>query len=81
MSLKYSERIIQAFAEEYGIDVREVIEKGILHPTDARNWLVKALYFKMAKADPERTYIDIKYELSVVYDLSVSMIEKLIYRK
>jgi len=79
--LRFSELIIRDFNREFGIDVSEVIRKGILHVTEARKWLVRELYYKMAKADNERTYADIKYELSDLYDISVSTIEKMIYRK
>jgi hypothetical protein len=77
--LKYSERIIKDLKTEFGIDVREVVREGILHVNDARKWLVKKLYYKKAKEN--RTYADIKYELSIEYDISVSSIEKMIYRK
>jgi len=75
----YKLKIIEDFRNEFGIDVKEVIETGILHPDDARKWLVKNLYFKWAKKD--RTYADIKEELSELYGISVSSIEKMIYRK
>ncbi len=72
-------KIIEDLKSEFGIDVSDVMEKGILHPDDARKWLVKQLYFKWAKKD--RSYIDIKEELSEMYGMSISSIEKMIYRK
>ena len=79
--LRYSDMIIRDFKKEFGVDIGDVIRRGILHVTDAKKWLVKELYFKWAKADRNRTYADIKYELSIMYDISVSCIEKMIYRK
>jgi len=79
--LRYSEMIIRDFKKEFGLDIGDVIRRGILHVTDAKKWLVRELYFKWAKMDRERTYADIKYELSILYDISVSSIEKMIYRK
>lgn len=62
-----------------GIDVAALVEKGLVTSKQARKWLVKQRYYQMAKTG--RTYFDIKNELSVCYDLSVSTIEKMIYRK
>lgn len=75
----YSNGIIEDIKREFNIDVTEVIGNGILDLYDAKKWLVKQLYYKWAKED--RTYADIKYELSVKYEISVSSIEKMIYRK
>ena len=72
-------KIIEDLKKEFGIDVTDVIEMGILHPDDAKKWLVKQLYFKWAKED--RTYTEIKEELSETYGISVSSIEKMVYRK
>jgi len=78
-NLPYKMQIVEEIRNEFGIDVSEVVEKGILHPYEAKKWLVKELYFKWAKFD--RTLTDIKYELSDLYDISVSSIEKMVYRK
>jgi len=77
--LPYKLRLVEEIRNEFGVDVSEVVEKGILHPYEAKKWLVKELYFKWAKSD--RTFADIKYELSDLYDISVSSIEKMVYRK
>ncbi len=61
-----------------GIDVRNLIDVGLLHPSEAKKWLIRKRYYQMA--DGSRTYTDIKYELSLAYGMSVSSIEKLIYR-
>ena len=79
--LCYSEMIIRDFKREFGIDIGPVIRRGVLHVTEAKKWLVRELYYKWAKEDNQRTYADIKYELSILYDISVSSIEKMIYRK
>ena len=79
--LRYTEMIVLDFQKEFGINIGPVIRRGILHVSEAKKWLVRELYFKWAKADRNRTYADIKYELSILYDISVSCIEKMIYRK
>jgi phosphotransacetylase len=75
----YKRRIVEDYKKEFGIDVESMIELGILDLEDARKWLVKRLYYRMARE--ERTYTDIKNELSDRYEISVSAIEKWIYRK
>jgi hypothetical protein len=62
-----------------GLDVEEVMRIGLLHPEDAKRWLVKQKYHLMFKSG--MSYTDIKYELSDQYGISVSTIEKLVYRK
>jgi hypothetical protein len=76
-------KIVQNWAEEIaelsGVDAKKMIEIGLLHPVEARRWLVRKKYFLLA--DGSRTYTEIKLELSEQYGLSVSSIEKLIYRR
>jgi hypothetical protein len=62
-----------------GIDAERLMEIGLLHPEDAKKWLVKYFYYQMSKRGLK--YTDIKLELSDRYFLSVSTIEKLVYRK
>jgi hypothetical protein len=62
-----------------GIDTGKLFDIGLIPPNHARNWVVRNKYFELAKTG--RTYTDIKLELSVDYGVSVSMIEKLVYRK
>ncbi len=70
--------IAQEIKEISGIEAKLMLEIGLLHPGQATKWLVKQQYFAMAKTG--RTYADIKYELSEKYGISVSSIEKLVYR-
>lgn len=62
-----------------GIDVLPLMDMGILPLHEARKWVVKTKYYELAKEG--RTYSDIKYDLSELYGMSVSSIEKMIYRK
>lgn len=62
-----------------GIDPRQFIDIGIIPVDHAKKWVVKQKYFQLAKTG--RTYTDIKNELSDIYGISVSSIEKMIYRK
>ena len=62
-----------------GIDPSQLIDMGVIPEDHARRWVVKKKYFQLAKTG--RTYTDIKNELSVEYGISVSAIEKLVYRK
>jgi hypothetical protein len=74
---------VQKLADEIttisGVDAKKMIDIGLLHPIEARRWLVRKKYYQLA--DGSRTYTDIKLELSEQYGLSVSSIEKLIYRR
>ena len=62
-----------------GLEAEKLFNIGLIPANHARNWLVKEKYFQLAKTG--RTYTDIKYELSLDYGVSVSTIEKLVYRK
>jgi len=61
-----------------GIEAEKLLEIGLVKPHEAKKWLVKHYYYQWAKSG--RTYADIKYELSLRYGISVSSIEKIIYR-
>ncbi|MBE0651488.1 MAG: hypothetical protein IH595_11700 [Bacteroidales bacterium] len=78
MEKKESEiaREIKAIA---GFDTENIIKAGLITPKQAVKWIVKQKYYQMAK-ESNRTYTDIKLELSVKYDVSVSSIEKMVYR-
>lgn len=62
-----------------GLDAEKLFDIGLIPANHARNWVVEKKYFQLAKTG--RTYTDIKYELSLDYGVSVSTIEKLVYRK
>lgn len=71
--------ILSEVNELAGIDASKLFDIGLIHPNHARKWVVQKKYFEMAKTG--RTYTDIKLELSVEYGVSVSTIEKMVYRK
>ncbi len=71
--------IFREIKELAGIDASQLFDMGLLTLDQARKWLVREKYFQMKK--PGRTFTDIKYELSDNYGISVSAIEKLIYRR
>ncbi len=71
--------IIEEIEQIAGIDARQLFEKGLLTLKQARKWIVKQKYYQLARTG--RTYTDIKYELSIDYGISVSSIEKMVYRK
>jgi hypothetical protein len=73
------ELIVSKVNEIAGVDTGKLFDIGLIPANHARNWIVKQKYFEMAKTG--RTYTDIKLELSVEYGVSVSTIEKLVYRK
>ncbi len=62
-----------------GTNVRSLLDIGLISVDHARKWVVKQKYYALAKSG--RTYTDIKLELSVEFGLSVSTIEKMVYRK
>ena len=80
-----TEKVIADIREHFGIDVENLIKKGLLPMNAAKKWLVRELYFAYAREGNTiekggRTYTDIKDQLSIDYGISVSSIEKIIYR-
>ena len=73
------ETLVAEINELAGIDVATLVKKGLVNSNQARKWLVKHTYYEMAKTG--RTCADIKYELSNCYGVSISTIEKMIYRR
>jgi len=73
------ELILSEVNEIAGVDTGKLFDIGLIPTNHARKWVVRKKYFELAKTG--RTYTDIKLELSVEYGVSVSMIEKLVYRK
>ena len=73
------ESILEEIRDIAGVDAGSLMENGLITQEHARKWLVKQKYYRMAKTG--RTYTDIKNELSDCYGLSVSTIEKMVYRK
>ena len=71
--------ILGEIQELAGIDATLLLDNGLLTLDHAKRWVVKRKYFQLSKSG--RTLTDIKYELSDEYGISVSVIEKLIYRK
>ena len=71
--------ILEEIQSLAGIDASHLIDIGLIHPDHARKWVVKQKYFQLAKTG--RKYSDIKDELSDDFGVSVSMIEKLVYRQ
>ena len=76
---KEERKIVEDIRSHFGIDVEDIMGKGILPGKVAKKWLVKSRNYEMAKTG--RTYFDLKMDLSVEYDISVSAIEKMIYRR
>jgi hypothetical protein len=72
------EMIASEIQTAIGIETKQLFRIGLLKPREAKKWLVKHYYYQWAKSG--RTYADIKYELSLRYNISVSSIEKIIYR-
>jgi len=80
-----TEKVIDDIRQYFGIDVGNLIKRGLLPINAAKKWLVRELYFTYAREGNTiekggRTYTDIKYQLSIDYGISVSSIEKIIYR-
>ncbi|MCB2222136.1 MAG: hypothetical protein KQI35_17265 [Bacteroidetes bacterium] len=72
------EMLSSDFMDKYQIDIKQIIDVGLVGEKEIIKALVKKEYDEMAKQD--KKYKDIKAELSKKYGLSVSSIEKLIYR-
>jgi hypothetical protein len=73
-----SEKIKSELEACNDLKIGTLYDQGLINPASARNWLIRKKYFEMARTG--RSYTDIKIELSLEYDVSVSMIEKIIYR-
>ncbi len=58
--------------------IRSLIINEITDIDRIRKWLVKTIYWKESEKK-ERTLTEIKNELSEMYQISVSSIEKIIY--
>ena len=76
---QFVEHLAEEITQISGVDAKKMIEIGLLHPVEARRWLVRNKYYLLANGS--RTLTEIKLELSEKYGLSVSSIEKLIYRR
>lgn len=76
----FKEMLVQDIQELSGLDVRPMMEKGLIPLGEARKWVVKEKYKKMALSQKRSTLTDIKYELAEIYGMSVSGIEKMIYK-
>ena len=80
-----TEKVIRDLKNHFGIDVDELVRMGLLPVESAKKWLVRQLYFTYARQGKTidhggRTYTDIKNELSAEYGISISSIEKIVYR-
>lgn len=75
----FVDKIAEEIQELTGFDAQKLMDLELLHPLDARKWLVKKKYYAMS--DGKKTYTKIKDELSKKYGMSVSTIEKMVYRK
>ena len=71
--------IIKDVFKHIGVDISYLVAEGLLHINDARNWLVRREYFSLDEQG-EMTLTKIKQILSKKYGMSISCIEKLIYR-
>ena len=64
--------------DKYDIDVTDSVQIGLVNEKDLKRVLIKHDYEKLAKDGLK--YKDIKKQLSEQYNVSVSSIEKLVYR-
>lgn len=70
--------ILAALLQKEGIEARRHMELGLLEEKAAKRWLVKQRYWRMAREG--QSYAEIKRELSDQFGISISSIEKMIYR-
>jgi hypothetical protein len=80
-----TEKVIADLKKHYGMDVEFIVKRGLLPASIATKWLVRERYFDKAKEEIRnkkvgKSYAEIKSELSGSYGISVSAIEKLVYR-
>jgi hypothetical protein len=78
-------KVITDIIHEFGIDITYFVFIGLLHPDDARNWLIRKLYEKRRilyqRGETNENIETIKEDLSVKYGVSFSKVEKLIYNR
>jgi hypothetical protein len=79
MGIDEERKLIDEAVERTGIDIAGLMTTGLLEKKQLRRWIVREKYFSLAKTG--RTYTDIKNELSDEYNVSISMIEKMVYKK
>ena len=81
--IKTPDNIVSLLMEDVfnkmGVDVLDAVKAGLIGRKELSKALIKYDYEQMAKQG--RKYKDIKAELSEKYGVSVSSIEKLVYRK
>ena len=73
------QRIIKDILHHYRIDISYYVALGLLHIDDAKNWLIRQEYMRLYNKG-EYSYKQVKSYLSNRYEVSISTIEKLIYR-
>ena len=73
------QRIIKDILQHYKVDVSYFVAMGLLHIDDAKYWLIKKEYKRLYN-NGEYSYKNVKKFLSERYTISISSIEKLIYR-
>ena len=73
------EKLVNEVLDKLNADIRESVEIGLVGEKEIKRVLLKKEYEDMAKEGMK--YKDIKILLSEKYGLSVSMIEKLVYKK
>ena len=72
-------RIIKDILDLYSIDTSYLIAVGLLHIDDAKNWLIRKEYIRLYN-NGEFTYKEVKRYLRERYGVSISCIEKMVYR-
>jgi len=70
--------LIEEVKKHIGYDLTNLYWAGAIAPYHLRKWFVKEMYWVYAKED--RTFESIKEQLEEEYGISVSAIEKLIYK-
>ena len=73
------QRIIKYILHHYKIDISYFVALGLLHIDDAKNWLIINEYMRLYNGG-EYSYKQVKTNLSDRYSVSISSIEKIIYR-
>ena len=76
----YREKVVKVaerISKKEGLN--DLLNLGITNLTDLQKWVVRELYYE-AKEKGDKSCVAIKHELSREYAVSVSQIEKLIYR-
>lgn len=65
---------------ELNMDVKPLLDVGLITQRSALHWLIKKRYYQLLKENRQRSYRSIRLDLCLAYNVSESLIDKIIYK-